>query len=85
MRIVGFVDEPEKKIVMTYFPHGNLRDFNRRYLVVCQCWPRRIRMVQEVALGMGYLHSLHPAIIHADLKLANVFVEDGFKVKVSTV
>ncbi|XP_072043534.1 uncharacterized protein [Amphiura filiformis] len=83
VRIIGFVDEPARKmIVMTYFPHGNLRDFNRKYLMRCNCWPRRIRMLQEITLGMNYIHILDPPIIHSDLKLVNVFVEEGFKVKI---
>ncbi|XP_072043551.1 uncharacterized protein [Amphiura filiformis] len=83
VRIIGFVNEPERKIiVMTYFPHGNLRDFNRKYLMCCKCWPRRIRMLQEITLGMNYIHTLDPHIIHSDLKMANVFVEEGFKVKI---
>ena len=41
-------------------------------------------MVQDIAFGMNYLHTLTPPIIHRDLKLENVFVGVGFEVKVST-
>ncbi|XP_072048680.1 uncharacterized protein [Amphiura filiformis] len=82
VRIMGFIDEHEKKIVMQYYTDGNLRDFNRKLLMRCECWPRKITMVHEMCMGMNYLHTLKPAyIIHADLKLLNVFVE-GLHVKI---
>ncbi|XP_072048608.1 uncharacterized protein [Amphiura filiformis] len=82
VRIMGFIDEHEKKIVMQYYTDGNLRDFNRKFLMHCECWPRKIKMVHDMCMGMNYLHTLKPEyIIHADLKLLNVFVE-GLKVKI---
>ena len=47
------------------------------------CLPRKIRMIQDMALGVNYLHTLTPPIIHRDIKLSNIFVGNGFEAKVS--
>ena len=46
------------------------------------CWAMRMRMIYEMTLGMNYLHTLDPPILHRDLKLENVFVAQGFVIKV---
>ena len=47
------------------------------------CLARKIRMILDMALGMNYLHTLNPPILHRDLKLSNIFVGNGFEAKVS--
>ena len=43
-------------------------------------------MASGIALGMNYLHTASSRpLIHADLKMKNVLVSDGFKPKVSDV
>ena len=42
---------------------------------------QRVRMAIDVAAGMNYLHELKPAIIHRDLKSANVLVSDSGTLK----
>ena len=82
---MGVIDEPDKaenfSIVMEYFENGSLKDFQKKYMQ-CDCWARKVKMVQQIALGMNYLHTLDPPITHRDLKLENVFVGDGFEAKV---
>ena len=78
-------DGPKEKqgIIMEYCEHGNLKDFNRNYMMKCNCWARKVKMILEIAQGMNFLHKLDPPIAHADLKLENVFVGDGFVIKVN--
>ena len=41
-------------------------------------------MASGIALGMNYLHTAtNRPLIHADLKMKNVLISDGFKPKVS--
>ena len=40
-------------------------------------------MILDMALGMNYLHTLNPPLLHRDLKLSNIFVGNGFEAKVS--
>ena len=46
------------------------------------CWNRKLSNVHEVAVGMCYLHSQKPPIIHGDLKIDNVLIGDGNKAKI---
>lgn len=46
----------------------------------------RMKMCKDVALGMNWLHSIEPAIIHRDLKTSNLLVEKSaneYKVKIA--
>ena len=86
VRILGFIDEGENPmIVMEYFEHGSLKDFNRKYMMGCDCWARKMKMILDISLGMNYLHTLESPIFHGDLKLDNIFVDDRWKVKVSFI
>ncbi|XP_031217256.1 receptor-interacting serine/threonine-protein kinase 3 [Mastomys coucha] len=38
-------------------------------------WPLLCRLLQEVVLGMCYLHSLNPSLLHRDLKPSNVLLD----------
>ena len=44
-------------------------------------WSVRLRMLQDAANGMAYLHSAD--VVHRDLKTDNLLVDDNFKVKVA--
>lgn len=46
-------------------------------------WPRRLSMALNAALGMLYLHTRSPPIIHRDLKSPNLLLDDSWHVKVS--
>ena len=82
VRIMGLSKDPSGvDIVMEYFENGCLKDFEKKYMR-CECWARKVKMVQDIAYGMNYLHTLKPPIIHRDLKLYNVFVGNGFEAKV---
>ena len=82
VRIMGVSQNPiGLDIVMEYFEYGSLKEFEKKYMK-CDCWARKVKMVQDIAFGMNYLHTLNPPIIHRDLKLENVFVGAGFEVKV---
>lgn len=47
-------------------------------------WPLLCRLLQEVVLGMCYLHSLNPVLLHRDLKPSNVLLDRELHAKVSS-
>ncbi|KAL4441802.1 hypothetical protein ABPG77_003718 [Micractinium sp. CCAP 211/92] len=46
-------------------------------------WQRRLGMALDAAVGLLYLHSLQPAIIHRDVKSPNLLVDKAWTVKVA--
>jgi serine/threonine protein kinase len=42
----------------------------------------RMRMAQDIALGMHWLHSSTPQIIHRDLKPSNLLVDKDLRIKI---
>lgn len=84
VRIMGIIEDPGKplSIVMELMEYGDLMKFNQTYMMGCDCWARKIKMIHEIALAMNFLHTQTPPVIHRDLKLENVFVSNGFNVKV---
>ncbi|XP_072029640.1 uncharacterized protein [Amphiura filiformis] len=80
--VMGLMKNPgDVGIVMEYFDNGSLKKFEKKFMK-CDCWARKVKMVQDIAFGMNYLHTLKPPIIHRDLKLENVFVGSGLEAKI---
>ncbi|CAO2590995.1 Receptor-interacting serine/threonine-protein kinase 3 [Lemmus lemmus] len=46
-------------------------------------WPLLCRLLQEVVLGMCYLHSLNPVLLHRDLKPSNVLLDPELHAKLA--
>ncbi|XP_072043544.1 uncharacterized protein [Amphiura filiformis] len=84
VRVMGVIEDPGKplSIVMEVLEYGDLRKFNQKFMMGGNCWARKIKMIQEIALAMNFLHTQTPPVIHRDLKLENVMVGNGFCVKV---
>jgi serine/threonine protein kinase len=45
--------------------------------------PLRVRMAKEIALGMNWLHSMTPRMIHSDLKTSNILLDENGRCVVS--
>ena len=43
----------------------------------------QVKFAYEVILGMNYLHTLDPPVIHRDLKSLNILITDDLSAKVS--
>ncbi|XP_072043545.1 receptor-interacting serine/threonine-protein kinase 4-like [Amphiura filiformis] len=85
VRIMGITENPIDKcigIVMEFLEHGDLLNFNRKFMMHDDCMARKVKMIHEIALGMNFLHNQNPPLIHRDLKLENVFVGQGLIVKI---
>jgi hypothetical protein len=68
-------------LVMEYCQHGNLYDFLRTGTPEQLCGRESLRMASEITLGLSYLHSLEPPIVHRDLKSMNVLVGENYRMK----
>lgn len=42
-----------------------------------------LRIAYQVAVGMSYLHSRNPPIVHRDLKSANILLDDHYHVRIA--
>jgi serine/threonine protein kinase len=82
MMAVAYTPETELGIVMWFEKYGDAFSFIRNFEVMT-AW--KIRMVHDVTLGLHYLHTLEPPIIHGDIKLRNVLVGEGFMAKVCCI
>ena len=74
------LDTPEPMIVMEYCPCGSLKDLLTNAAFVVDEPGFEFNMANNVASAMAYLHAMQPAILHNDLKAANVLVvqRDGY-------
>ncbi|XP_057577064.1 receptor-interacting serine/threonine-protein kinase 3 isoform X1 [Hippopotamus amphibius kiboko] len=68
-------------LVTEFMENGSLA-----VLLQPQCprpWPLLCRLLQELVLGMCYLHSLNPVLLHRDLKPSNVLLDSELHVKLA--
>lgn len=85
--LVGVTEElnwdrvPRPALVTPFMENGSLAG-----LLQPQCprpWPLICRLLQEVVLGMCYLHSQDPVLLHRDLKPSNVLLDSDLNAKVA--
>ncbi|CAH1274657.1 RIPK4 [Branchiostoma lanceolatum] len=75
------VEEKFTALVMDFMENGSVGD-----LMLCVKpvpWALRWRILHETILGMNFLHSLDPKIIHHDLKIQNVLLDEDFHAKIT--
>ncbi|XP_075701003.1 receptor-interacting serine/threonine-protein kinase 3-like [Rhinoderma darwinii] len=86
LRLIGVYEKPEGNLteyglVMEYMPYGSLRSLFDKIFDVP--WALRFQILDQVALGMNYLHSLDPPIIHRDLKPCNVLLNKNLDIQIT--
>ncbi|XP_019518576.1 PREDICTED: receptor-interacting serine/threonine-protein kinase 3 isoform X1 [Hipposideros armiger] len=68
-------------LVTSFMVNGSLAG-----LLQPQCprpWCFLCRLLQELVLGMCYLHSLNPVLLHRDLKPSNVLLDEDLRIKLA--
>jgi alpha-tubulin suppressor-like RCC1 family protein len=70
-------------IVTEFCENGNLFELLHQHKEITLNWEEKRRIALEVALGMNYLHSFEPPILHRDLKSMNVLLDRNFQVKIA--
>jgi serine/threonine protein kinase len=76
------VKRPNLCIVTEFVKQGSLADMLANGSIKLT-FNQKLRMLRSAALGINYLHSLHPVIVHRDLKPSNLLVDENGNVKVA--
>jgi len=81
VQIMAMVYEQQVEcgIVLCFEKYGNIGKFLRDFEVPL-AW--RIELIRHINLGMNYLHTNQPPVIHGDLKTLNILIGEGFVAKV---
>ena len=83
---MGICVEPKHVCIVTeLMVRGNVLDLLVGYIngrPVKLDWSTRLQWALDTAMGMCYLHSLSPPMIHRDLKTTNLLVDRGMNVKI---
>lgn len=87
--LLGYCEEGKEKIlVYEYVERGSLDQYlthhNTTYNILT--WPERLKICVGIARGLEHLHNhvgKHQAIIHRDIKSANILVDHNWVAKIS--
>ncbi|XP_040901425.1 ankyrin repeat and protein kinase domain-containing protein 1 [Toxotes jaculatrix] len=79
MSIYGLCSEANA-VVMEYMSNGSLNNLLASHTLM---WPKKFQMIHEASLGMNFLHSMKPPLLHLNLKTSNILVDDHLHVKIS--
>lgn len=80
---MGFTIYPPA-LIYEYMPKGSLYQFLYNDKTDID-WTLIVKLAQEVAEGMRYLHSQNPPIIHGSLVSKNIFITDDYHIKIGFV
>ncbi|KAF0720691.1 Aste57867_116 [Aphanomyces stellatus] len=76
------LDPPTRCLVIEYLPKGSLWSVLRQPAVTIDL-AKQLSFAMDTALGMHYLHTFDPPILHRDLKSPNLLVDGSFRLKIS--
>mmetsp|Transcript_16269 Transcript_16269/g.63418 ORF Transcript_16269/g.63418 Transcript_16269/m.63418 type:complete len:730 (+) Transcript_16269:107-2296(+) len=68
-------------LVTDYMPRGNLHDMLTDHSVEMSGF-LRMQMARDVVLGMNWLHSSVPQVLHRDLKTKNLLIDENNRIKI---
>ncbi|KAM3875228.1 ankyrin repeat and protein kinase domain-containing protein 1 [Diretmus argenteus] len=77
--IYGLCNEPTA-MVMEYMSNGSLDNLLASHTLM---WPKKFQMIHEATMGMNFLHSMNPPLLHLNLKTSNILLDDHLHVKIS--
>ncbi|KAJ0519320.1 putative protein kinase RLK-Pelle-LRR-I-1 family [Helianthus annuus] len=83
--LLGFCDEGRELIlVYEYVANGSLDNYLGDMDNVTNLdWAQRLQICLDIALGLNYLHTRKPMIIHRDIKSANILLDDTWVAKIA--
>ncbi|EGZ28879.1 hypothetical protein PHYSODRAFT_537479 [Phytophthora sojae] len=75
------LEPPTRCLVIEYLPRGSLWNVLRQDVVIDMT--KQYGFARDTALGMNYLHSFQPPILHRDLKSPNLLIDSSYALKIS--
>ncbi|XP_034557183.1 ankyrin repeat and protein kinase domain-containing protein 1 [Notolabrus celidotus] len=67
-------------MVMEYMSNGSLNNLLASHTLM---WPKKFQMIHEASMGMNFLHSMKPPLLHLNLKTSNILLDSHLHVKIS--
>ncbi|KAI3738286.1 hypothetical protein L2E82_28310 [Cichorium intybus] len=89
VKLVGYCAEEGERgmqlfLVYEYMPNGSLRDHLSTRSETPLSWPMRLKVAQDAARGLAYLHEeMDSEIIFRDFKSSNILLDDQWNAKLS--
>ncbi|KAK7882556.1 hypothetical protein WMY93_028730 [Mugilogobius chulae] len=65
-------------MVMEYMSNGSLNNLLASHTLT---WPKKFQMIHETSMGLNFLHSMKPPLLHLNLKTSNLLLDDHLHVK----
>lgn len=82
IRLFGISGQPPKyQMVMEYAPKGSL--YRLLHSDEPLSWPQRYQIGLDIALGLHFMHTQKPPILHRDLKSHNVLMMHDYRAKLA--
>jgi len=81
VKFYGVIEKPKLCVVMELCNKGSLYHVMNS-VVYDFGWDRTFKMATEMCLGLNFLHSQDPQIVHRDLKSLNLLVTESFDLKI---
>jgi len=77
---LGVIAEPKQLSIITeYCRGGNLHELLFKKKSIYLSWKIRKKFLLQIAIGMNFLHTNNPPIIHRDLKSLNIFLTNDME------
>ncbi|XP_074496701.1 ankyrin repeat and protein kinase domain-containing protein 1 [Sebastes fasciatus] len=67
-------------VVIEYMSNGSLNNLLASHTLM---WPKKFQMIHEASMGMNFLHSMRPPLLHLNLKTSNILLDGRLHVKIS--
>ncbi|XP_059187922.1 ankyrin repeat and protein kinase domain-containing protein 1 [Centropristis striata] len=67
-------------VVMEHMSNGSLNNLLASHTLM---WPKKFQMIHEASMGMNFLHSMKPPLLHLNLKTSNILLDDRLHVKIA--
>ncbi|KAI3869704.1 hypothetical protein MKX03_011901 [Papaver bracteatum] len=80
VNLLGFTtdDSIDRLLVVEFMSNGTLYEVLHSNARPVPNWSRRIRLALQTAKAIDTLHTLHPPVIHRDIKSANILIDRHF-------